>query len=129
MKKNFKKLQGPKIFTLVFGSNWTGDVPVSSGTGAGNTSTINSDEGVATSAALTTAAGAIATVTVTNNRVKATSIVKATISGTTATTGIPVLVSAVPTTNTLTIKILNADGAAAFNGTVSVSFSISQPIV
>lgn len=127
MKKNSKKFAA-LVFTIVQGSNWAGDVPCSSGTATGNAPTLNADEGVVTSAALTTAAGATATITVTNSQVKVGSIIKATISGGTSTTGTPLLLSAVPTANTLTINIYNAHATAAFNGTLAVSFSVSQPI-
>jgi hypothetical protein len=86
--------------------------------------TLNQPSGKITSESVTTAAGSTYTLTLTNSAVAATDIVQATVIGGTSTTGVPILLSAVPTANTITFKIYNAHASVAFNGTLIVGYEL-----
>ena len=78
----------------------------------------------ATSAALTTAAGATETIAVTVAGTAATNKVIATIVGGTNTAGIPILLKAVCTTNTVTFSVYNEHSADALNGTLIIAYKL-----
>ncbi len=85
--------------------------------------TVNTQAGIVTTDALTTAAGASQAVTITNNKVSAGDVVVVTRTGGTSTTG-TLEINAVCTANTLTITLTNRHAAAAFNGTMILSFIV-----
>lgn len=122
------------IATLVFGSNYQGDLIT------GSTNVTDSGSGVSSSTdltnittpALTTAAGASATAITLTNTAKIVSgcRVIATVQQGTGTAGAPVVVvGAVNTTNgTAVLTVTNAHGSNALNGTVVISVRVIAPI-
>jgi hypothetical protein len=110
---------------IVGGVSLTGKVTFQKGTGSGATPTINTQSGVVTTAALTTAATTSATATtITNSEVSSTSVILVSLMGGTNT--IPgVSISAVPTTNTITVTVTNNNVAgSALNGTLIIGFAV-----
>jgi hypothetical protein len=115
----------------VNGSNWGGNVPVSSGSGTASSAavTVSKDLCVITSEALTTAADATDIITVTNTKIVAGTTVRANLidySGTFSTNGIPVVnIDAINTgAGTCVINISNAHAANALSGVVKVLLEV-----
>ncbi|UKO99353.1 phage head spike fiber domain-containing protein [Nostoc sp. UHCC 0870] len=118
-----------EIITLVSnGGAWvvvSRDTPtVGTATATAGAATLSSRIGRVTTESLTTAAGGTYTLTITNSVVTSTSAITATITGGTNTTGVPVLLRAVPGSGTITVTIRNMDASAALNGNLVVSYSI-----
>lgn len=88
------------------------------------TVTLNARSGRVTTQSLTTAAGGTYTLTINNSLVASNFVVLANIAGGTNTTGVPVLLSAVPGSGTITITIRNIDASAAFNGNLVIAYNI-----
>lgn len=86
--------------------------------------TLSKSSGVITSEALTTAAGASYALTLTNTKIAAADLVFASVQYGTSTTGIPVVSTITPGAGSVVIKIENNDLAAAFNGTIKISFFV-----
>ena len=86
--------------------------------------TINTQSGTITTEALATAAGATYTMTLTNASIKAASNVFASVGKGTATTGNPVITYVTPSAGSCVIIIQNVAGAAALNGTITISFTM-----
>lgn len=81
--------------------------------------------GKVTTASLTTAAGVIdSTTTVTIPGLTSSSYVVATLTGGTDTSGIPTVYGAIPTTDTLTISVVNLHSTTPLNGTLVISYII-----
>lgn len=78
----------------------------------------------ATSASLTTAAGATEAIAITVAGTTATNKVLATIVGGTNTAGVPILLKAVCTTNTVTFSVYNGHAANALNGTLIIAYKM-----
>lgn len=107
----------------VFGNTAAGTVTATGNTTA-NAATLNAGRGKVTSTALTNAAAASTVLTLTNSTIAATSIVLVSVGLGTATTGEPVVASVVPGAGTASITIKNVAAAAAFNGTVVISYAV-----
>lgn len=86
--------------------------------------TLNKSSGRITSEALTTAAGASYALTLTNSKIAAGDLVFASVQFGTSTTGIPVISSVAESAGQVIIKVENNDLAAAFNGTIKISFFV-----
>jgi len=107
------------------GGTMTGKLTFTEGTGNGATPTISKQAGVVTTASLTTTATTTATATtITNTFVTSTSTVLVSLMGGTNT--IPgVQLSAVATTNTITVSVTNNNVAgSALNGTLIIGFVV-----
>ena len=86
--------------------------------------TLNKHQGVITSEALTTAAGADYTLTLTNSAIAATDIVLASVqTGTNTTVGLAVH-EVTPGAGQVVIKVRNAHASSALDGTIKVSFVV-----
>jgi hypothetical protein len=85
---------------------------------------INTDAGIVTTQALTTAAAATATFTVGCQAATASSLVLVSLQNGTNTTGVPVIQSVTPGNGVVTIVVLNAAAAAALNGTLKLSLIV-----
>lgn len=79
-----------------------------------------------TTESLTTAAGATYVLTVTNTLVVATDTVKVEIVGGTNSAGTPIKLSVIPATGSFAIRVYNAHAAAAFNGTLIMTFELCK---
>lgn len=88
--------------------------------------TLNGERAIATSEALTTAAGAVYTLTETNSSVVAASLVTCSVGNGTNTQGIPVVSTVVPAAGSVVVKVLNAHASQALNGTITVACRISS---
>lgn len=107
------------------GGTLTGKATFQKGTGSGATPTVNTQSGVVTTASLSTSAASSATATtITNSEVSSTSVILVSLMGGTNT--IPgVSISAVPTTNTITVTVTNNNVAgSALNGTLIIGFVV-----
>lgn len=93
-------------------------------TATAGAATLNTASGTITTESATTAAAATYTLTVTNSVVTATDIVLASVNLGTATTGTPVIQTVAPANGSVVIKVRNSDAAAAFNGTLKISFVV-----
>jgi len=93
------------------------------GTGGTSTGTMTTLSARVTTAALTTAGQATHVATITYTGIAASDMVIATLAGGTNTTGSLVL-SAVCTTNTITLGITNATAATAVNGTIIIALLV-----
>lgn len=78
----------------------------------------------ATSASLTTAAAATEAIAITVAGTTATNKVLATIVGGTNTAGVPILLKAVCTTDTVTFSVYNGHAANALNGTLIIAYKM-----
>lgn len=101
------------------------NVPQTSASATAGAATLHAQQGVITSESLTTAAGSSYTLTLTNVQVKTTSTVIASVSLGGATTGTPQITKITPGSGSATIVVLNSAAAAAFNGTILISFTIA----
>lgn len=86
--------------------------------------TLSKMAGVVTTEALTTAAGAAYTLTLTNTAIAAADIVFASVANGTNAQGVPVVGVITPGAGSCTIVVRNEDAAAAFNGTLVISFLV-----
>jgi hypothetical protein len=93
-------------------------------TASSGAATLAKGSGIITSETLSTAAGAVYTLTLTNSVITATSWVLASTWLGTSTQGIPVIQSVAPASTSCVIKVLNADAADAFNGTIKIGFLV-----
>ena len=109
-------------FTKSPNSGSTPPTPVTGAAVAGAV-TLNGVQGIATSEALTTAAGAVYTLTITNSVILAGSNVLVTVGNGTNTAGAAVLQSVAPANGSVVIKILN-NGSVPFNGTLKIQFLV-----
>lgn len=93
--------------------------------GTGTTSsfavTLNTQKGVITTEALTTAAGSTQNITLTNSKMTADTVMLVTLGAGTNTAGTPLLFIT-PGSGSATITILNAHASAALNGTLKIHF-------
>lgn len=80
--------------------------------------------GEATSAALTTAAGAQATITITNASIAATSKVFVALKNGTNSAGAPVVVTVTPGAGSAAVVIQNIHASAALNGTLKAEYFV-----
>jgi len=94
-------------------------------TEAAGAATLNTENGLITSASQTTAAGSTYVVTLTNSQITATSTVSAAAYSGTNTGGAPVVTSIVVNSGNAVITVTN-EGTTAFNGTLKVAFSVAQ---
>lgn len=86
--------------------------------------TLNQGQGVVTSEALTTAAGADYTLTLTNSLIRATDLVFATAQSGTNTQGDLLLGACTPGAGSATIVIRNGHASQALNGTIKIGFLV-----
>lgn len=86
--------------------------------------TLSKPSGVITSEALTTAAAATYTLTLTNTEIAATSQVLVSVGNGTNSAGLPVLATVTPGAGSAVIVVRNAHAAAAFNGTIKITFVV-----
>ena len=93
-------------------------------TATAGAATLSKSSGIVTSEALTTAAGASYVLTVTDTQVAAADMVFVSVALGTSTTGVPVVTTARANAGALVITVRNIDAAAAFNGTIRVSFMV-----
>jgi len=100
------------------------DVGTNTATSTAGAATINTQTGVITTEALSTAAGATYTMTLTNSLIQAGSVVIPTIGKGTATTGEPVVQFVTPAAGSCVILIRNVAAAAALNGTIKIGFVV-----
>jgi hypothetical protein len=91
------------------------------GTAVASAVTLNSQRGIVTTEALTTAAGAAYTLTLTDSRIGANSLVMASVANGTNAAGIPVVGRITPGVGNATIEVRNVHASAAFNGTLVLS--------
>lgn len=107
------------------GSTWLWLPAYASGTATAvtNAGTINTRVGKLTSEALVTAAGAAQVLTINSTAIAAADIVQASVANGTNTTGTPIVGRVTPASGSVAIEVRNIASAAAFNGTVIVSFS------
>jgi len=100
------------------------DVTVGTATSTAGAATINTQAGLITTEALTTAAGATYTMTLTNSNIAAGSVLMVTVGKGTATTGEPVQQFTTCAAGSAVILIRNVAAAAALNGTIKISFVV-----
>lgn len=119
-------ISGVKTFSsgIAFGAGAAPiDLDSSTGTCVSNAVTISKQAGVVTTEALTTAGGATQAIVITNTLVAAGDIVLVQWAGGTNTTKNFTL-SAVTTSNTITVTIANNTAATALNGTIIFNFVV-----
>jgi hypothetical protein len=98
-------------------------------TGNGTTAgaaTLAALKGKVTTEALTTAAAAVYTLTLTNAQVVATDIVTASVANGTNTQGAPRIGRVTPGASSAVIEVVNDHAADAFNGTLVISFLVTE---
>jgi hypothetical protein len=88
--------------------------------------TINTQNGVITTEALTTAAGATYTMTLTNSYIKVGSVVLVSVGKGTDTAGMPVVAFVTPAVGSAVIIIQNIHASNALNGTITLAFNIAN---
>lgn len=93
-------------------------------TAVAGAATLNKGSGVVTTEALVTAAAASYTLTLTDTYITATDIVMVSVGYGTATTGEPAVHRVNPAAGSATIVIRNDAAAAAFNGTLRISYAV-----
>ena len=93
-------------------------------TATAGAATLNTPSGVVTSESLSTAASGVYTLTLTNSCIAATDIILVQVGNGTNSTGTPGVAAVTPAAGSVVILISNDSTAAAFNGTVKVSFVI-----
>ena len=93
---------------------------------SGGAVTLNYSSGIITTSSLTTAAGSTYSITITDPHITATSNIMIQAVLGTATTGIPYILSNVPTSGSTTVSIVNI-GSASLNGTVLLQLFITNP--
>ena len=101
----------------------SGGVSAKGATSSSGAATLNKASGVITSEALTTPVGSVFTLTIANSVAAASDIVMASLQNGSNSAGDPVIQSVTPGNKTLTIKVLNAAGAA-LNGTLKIAFVV-----
>lgn len=99
------------------------DVDNGTGTSTAGAATVNTQVGVITTEALTTAAGATYTFTLTNSLIKATSTVIPSVGKGTATTGGLTPIYVTPAAGSCVMIFQNVT-LAAVNGTVLINFAV-----
>jgi len=102
------------------------DVLTGTATSTANAATVNTQIGVITTEALTTAAGATYTMTLTNSLIQSGSIVNVNVGKGTATAGMPVVAWVTPATGTCVIILQNIHATDALNGTIKIAFSVNN---
>lgn len=107
--------KGTGIWT--FGSSGTA-------TATAGAATLNTQLGVVTSEALTTAAGATYTLTLTNTKIATTSRLFVSTGYGTSTTGSPAVMRVQPAAGSATIVIQNIHATVALNGTITIAFLV-----
>lgn len=100
------------------------DVALGIATSTVGAATVNTQVGLVTTEALTTAATATYTFTLTNALINASSIVMVTVGKGTATTGEPAVHFVTPATGSVVILIRNDAAVAALNGTIKIGFAV-----
>lgn len=100
------------------------DVTPGTGTSTAGAATVNTQSGLVTTEALTTATAATYTFTLTNSLINASSVVLVTIAKGTATAGEPAVHFVTPTAGSAVILIRNDAAAAALNGTIKIGFLV-----
>lgn len=100
------------------------DVATGTGTSTAAAATVNTQSGVVTTEALTTAAGATYTLTLTNSYIKAGSVVHVMVGKGTATTGTMTTAWVTPAAGSAVIILQNIHASAAVNGTIKIGFSV-----
>jgi hypothetical protein len=93
-------------------------------TATAGAATLNKGSGKVTTEALATAAAANYTLTLTNSTIAAADQVYVSVAYGTSTAGTPVLSRVQTGAGTATIVIRNSDAAAAFNGTLVISYVV-----
>jgi len=89
--------------------------------------TCNGQRGIVTTGTLTTAAVTNAAYVINNSSVTSTSLIACTLqaySGTLVTNGLPVAMTCVPGSGTITVNITNIHSVNALNGTVQIGFTV-----
>lgn len=118
---------GDTNIDLSIGGKGTGLLKTASrgtATAAAGAATSNTQSGLVTTEALTTAAGAQYTLTLTNDKIGFGSILLVTVANGTSTAGTPSLTVASQGSGSATIIVQNIHGANAFNGTLKISFLV-----
>ncbi len=98
-------------------------IATASGTGGTSTVTLSKQNGVITTDAITTAAGAAHVITVTNTLVAATSRILVTLDKN-GSAGTPVITSVTPGSGSFTVEISNLHASAAVNAALKVHFLV-----
>lgn len=101
-------------------------MPRASGTATTGAVTVTGKSGKITTEALTTAAGAAYTLTMTNTDIAAADIVLASVAFDTCTTGVPMVSRVTPAAGSCVIVVTNEATAAAFNGTLVISYVVIE---
>lgn len=95
-------------------------------TSTAGAATINTQTGIITTEALTTAAGSTYTMTLTNSLITTSSIVLVTVGKGTATAGEPVVQFVTPAAGSAVILIRNVSAATALDGTIKIGFKVEN---
>lgn len=103
------------------------DIDSGTGTSTAGAATINFQEGIITTEALSTAAGATYTMTLTNAMIQANSIVLTSVSKGTATTGGLTPIFCTPVSGSVVIIFQNVT-ASPINGTVKINFLVMNSV-
>jgi len=93
-------------------------------TSTANAATISAQNGVITTEALTTAAGATYTMTLTNKYIKVGSVVLVTVAKGTATAGMLTVGYVTPAAGSVVIILQNIHASAAVDGTIKIGFNV-----
>lgn len=102
---------------------------VKTGTAASNAITINAENMMITTEALTTAQNALYTLTITNSYIKSTSLVYVTVGNGTNTQGTPMLTKVTPAAGSCVLLVANKHASAeAFNGTLKLGVVVINPL-
>lgn len=102
---------------------------IATATAASGAATLNSDVGIVTSEAITTAAGAVYTLTLTNSEIAAGDMVFASVSFGAGTGGMPNVAAVTPAAGSVVIKVQNIHASAAFNAAIVISFKVIKAFV
>lgn len=124
MTQGTQTITGAKTFAtgIAFGVGATAiDLDSGTGTCSSNAVTISKQGGVVTTESLNTAGGASQAITITNTLVAAGDLAMVQLAGGTNTTK-NITLSAVTTSNTITVTIYNNTAATALNGTIIFNF-------
>jgi hypothetical protein len=106
----------------VTGSTLKVDNGTKTATATAGAATLNKNAGTITTESLTTAAAATYTLTITDNQITATDQVMASLTNGTNSAGSPDIILVTPGAGSLVITVQNVAAAAAFNGTLKISF-------
>lgn len=117
------RLATPNGTLNLYGDSLAGG-SIGSATLSSNAATLNKRAGFITSEDLTTTTGTAITITITNSYVTATSIILVSAGNGTNTGGQVSVLEVTPGSGSFTVRIKNASGATAFNGTITLSFYV-----